>query len=206
MSRGLLAIASVTLAALVLPAAAADTTWEQLVNAPKDGQNWLTIHRDYDNSRHSPLTEINRGNIKDLKLKFTVSIGGRANGGTLRGKEEGTPLVEDGFMYVSDTLSRVMKFDVRSGTEAVPLWRYDPKLTRSRTVRSLAMYGNKVFLTTYDARVIALDKETGQLVWEVNGAAPTDPVHNTPSKVQGFSAAPLAIKTRSGKELLLVGE
>jgi alcohol dehydrogenase (cytochrome c) len=205
--RGILAALSlIGLAAVVLPAIAADVTSERLVNAPKDPQNWLMIHRDYDNSRHSPLAEINRGNVKDLKLKFMFSIGGRANGGTLRGKEEGTPLVEDGFMYVSDTLSRVMKFDVRSGTEAVPLWRYDPKITRSRVVRGLAMYGNKVFLTTYDARVIALDKENGQVVWEVNGAAPTDPATGTPSKVQGFSGSPLAIKTRGGKELLLVGE
>ena len=205
--RGMLAVlSSIGLAAIALPAFAADVTSERLVNAPKDPQNWLMIHRDYDNSRHSPLSEVNRGNIKALKLKFMVSIGGRATGGTMRGKEEGTPLVEDGFMYVADTWSRVMKFDVRSGTEAVPLWRYDPKITRSRVVRGIAMYGNKVFLTTYDARVIALDKENGQVVWEVNGAAPTDPVHNTPSKVQGFSGSPLAIKTRGGKELLLVGE
>ncbi len=49
----------------------------------------------------------------------------------MRGKEESTPLVEDGFMYVADTWSRVMKFDVRSGTAAVPLWRFDPKITRA---------------------------------------------------------------------------
>ena len=88
----------------------------------------------------------------------------RATGGTQRGKEEGTPLVEDGFMYVADTWSRVMKFDVRGGTDAIPLWRYDPKITRARTVRGIAMYGNKVFVLTYDARVIALDKETGETV------------------------------------------
>ena len=132
--RGMLAaLSSICLAAAVLPAFGADTTSEQLVNASKNPQNWLTVHRDYDNSRHSPLSEVNRGNIKDLKLKFMASIGGRATGGTQRGKEEGTPLVEDGFMYVADTWSRVMKFDVRSGTEAVPLWRYDPKITRART-------------------------------------------------------------------------
>ena len=79
--------------------------------------------------------EINRDTVKDLKLKFIFSIGGRSTGGTLPGKEESTPLVDDGFMYVSDTWSRVMKFDVRSGTEAVPLWRYDPKITKARTNR-----------------------------------------------------------------------
>ena len=80
--RGMLAVlSSIGLAAIALPAFAADVTSERLVNAPKDPQNWLMIHRDYDNSRHSPLSEVNRGNIKDLKLKFMVSIGGRATGG-----------------------------------------------------------------------------------------------------------------------------
>jgi alcohol dehydrogenase (cytochrome c) len=107
---------------------------------------------------------------------------------------------------VSDTWSRVMKFDVRSGTQAIPLWRYDPKITKARTTRGLAMYGNKIFVATYDARVIALDRDSGEAIWETQGAAPTDPVTGTPSRVQGFSGAPLTIKTRGGKELVLVGE
>ena len=119
--------------------------------------------------------------VKDLKLKFLISIGGTGTGGTLRGKEEATPLVDDGFMYVVDTWSRVMKFDVRSGTQAVPLWRYDPKITRSRTSRGIAMYGNKVFVATNDARLIALNRDSGEVVWEVNAAAPTDPATGTPS-------------------------
>jgi len=74
-----------------------------LLNSPNDPQNWLMVHRDYDNSRHSGLKDINKTNAKDLKLKFMISIGGMATGGTLRGKEEATPLVDDGFMYVNDT-------------------------------------------------------------------------------------------------------
>jgi alcohol dehydrogenase (cytochrome c) len=206
-SRGLGAsLSSIMFAAIALPAVAADVTPERLQNAANDPQNWLMVHRDYNNSRHSALSQINRDSIKDLKLKFIVSIGGTTTGGTMRGKEESTPLVDDGFMYVVDTWNRVMKFDVRSGTEAVPLWRYDPKITRSRTSRGIAMYGNKVFVATYDARVIALNRDSGEVVWEVNGAAPTDPATGTPSKVQGFSGAPLTVKTRGGKELVLVGE
>src|SRR5262249_8913716 len=135
-TRALLgALSSITLAAFALSAAAADVTQQRLLNAKGEPQNWLMVHRDYNNSRHSPLSEVNRGNIKDLKLKFLVSIGGTTTGGSLRGKEEGTPLVDDGFMYVADTWNRVMKFDVRSGTAGMPLWRYDPKITRSRTSR-----------------------------------------------------------------------
>jgi alcohol dehydrogenase (cytochrome c) len=201
------ALASIGLAAFATAATAADVTPERLLNAGNEPQNWLSVHRDYDNSRHSPLKDINRDNAKDLKLKFIVSIGGMATGGTLRGKEEATPLVDDGFMYVNDTWGRVMKFDVRTGTAAVPLWRYDPKIKQSRTQRGIAMYGNKVFVPTNDMRLIALNRDSGEVAWEVNAAAPTDPVTGTPStKTQGFTAAPLAIKTRGGKELILQGE
>ncbi|HEY7298663.1 MAG TPA: PQQ-binding-like beta-propeller repeat protein [Xanthobacteraceae bacterium] len=206
MSKLFAGLCSIAFALVSLEASAADVTPQRLLDSAREPQDWLMVHRDYDNSRHSPLSEINRTNIKDLKLKFLVSIGGTSTGGTKRGKEEGTPLVDDGFMYVADTWSRVTKFDVRSGTEAIPLWRYDPKITRARTSRGIAMYGNKVFVTTYDARVIALNRDSGEVVWEVQGAAPTDPVTGTPSKVQGFSAAPLTLKTRAGKELVLAGE
>jgi hypothetical protein len=92
--------------------------------------------------------------------RFQHPRGGRSTGGTLRGKEKATPLVDDGFMYVTDSWSRVMKFDVRSGTAAIPLWRHDPKVRVSRTSCGLAMYGNKVFLSTNDARMELRDDGT----------------------------------------------
>jgi alcohol dehydrogenase (cytochrome c) len=202
----LVAFASIAVAAIALPASATDVTQERLMSAATQPQNWLMVHRDYDNSRHSGLREINRDTVKRLEPKFIFSIGGRSTGGALPGKEESTPLVDDGFMYVTDTWSRVMKFDVRSGSEAIPLWRYDPKITKARTSRGLAMYGNKIFVATYDARVIALDRDSGEVIWEIQGAAPTDPATGTPSRVQGFSGAPLTVKTRGGKELVLLGE
>jgi alcohol dehydrogenase (cytochrome c) len=202
-----IAVAAMGLTTLAMPALAADVTPERLLNTAAEPQNWLTVHHDYNNSRHSLLKDINRDNVKDLKLKYIFSIGGRSTGGTLRGKEESTPLVDDGFMYVSDTWDRIMKFDVRSGTEAVPLWRYDPKITQARTNRGIAMYGNKVFIGTNDMRMIAINRDSGEVAWEVQARAPTDPVTGTPSpKTQGFTAAPLALKTRGGKELVLQGE
>jgi alcohol dehydrogenase (cytochrome c) len=189
-------------------AGAAEVTYERLLNAANDGDNWLSVHRDYDNSRHSPLQAINAGNARDLKPKFIFSLGGMSTGGaTLRGKEEATPLVDDGFMYVNDTWARVMKFDVRSGDAAVPLWRYDPKIKQSRTQRGIAMYGNKVFIATNDMRLIALNRDNGEVVWEVDGRAPTDPATGTPSaKTQGFTAAPVVVRTKSGRDLVLQGE
>jgi alcohol dehydrogenase (cytochrome c) len=203
----LVVLASIGLAAIAMPALAADVTSERLQNAPNEPENWLMVHRDYNNSRHSPLAQINATNAKDLKPKFIFSIGGRATGGTLRGKEESTPLVDDGFMYVSDTWTRVTKFDVRSGDAAVPLWRYDPKIKQSRTNRGIAMYGNKILITTNDMRVIALNRDSGEVIWEVDAKAPTDPATGTPSpKTQGFTGAPVVVKTKGGRELVLQGE
>ena len=204
----LAALASISLAAITMPAFAADVTYERLLNAPNEPENWLMVHRDYNNSRHSPLTTINAANAKDLKPKFIMSIGGIATGGsTLRGKEESTPLVDDGFMYVADTWTRVTKFDVRSGDAAVPLWRYDPKIKQSRTNRGIAMYGNKILISTNDMRMIAVNRDSGEVIWEVDAKAPTDPATGTPSpKTQGFTGAPIVIKTRAGKELVLQGE
>jgi alcohol dehydrogenase (cytochrome c) len=203
----LVALASIGFAAIAMPASAADVTFERLLNAPNESENWLMVHHDYNNSRHSPQAQINATNAKDLKPKFIFSIGGRATGGTLRGKEESTPLVDDGFMYVSDTWTRVMKFDVRSGDTAVPLWRYDPKIKQSRTNRGIAMYGNKILVTTNDMRVIALNRDSGEVMWEVDAKAPTDPATGTPSpKTQGFTGAPVVVKTRGGRELVLQGE
>src|SRR5260370_2096168 len=68
------------------------------------------------------------------------------------------------------------------------------------------MSDNNIFLSTYDARLIALNRDTGEVVWEVQAAAPTDPKTGTPSKSQAFSGAPLAIKTAAGRELLVQGE
>jgi alcohol dehydrogenase (cytochrome c) len=203
----LAALASISLAAIAVPALAADVTYERLLNAPNEPENWLMVHHDYNNSRHSPLTTINAANAKDLKPKFVMSIGGIATGGTLRGKEESTPLVDDGFMYVADTWTRVTKFDVRSGEGAVPLWRYDPKIKQSRTNRGIAMYGNKILVSTNDMRMIALNRDSGEVIWEVDAKAPTDPATGTPSpKTQGFTGAPVVIKTKAGRELVLQGE
>jgi alcohol dehydrogenase (cytochrome c) len=201
------ALVSIGLAGVALPAVADDVSPERLLNTTSEPQNWLMVHHDYNNSRHSQLSEVNRQTVKDLKPKFIFSIGGRSTGGTLRGKEESTPLVDDGFMYVSDTWDRVMKFDLRSGTAAVPLWRYDPKITKARTNRGIAMYANMVFISTNDVRMIALNRDSGEVVWETQATAPTDPVTGTPSpKTQTFTAAPLAMKTAGGKELVVQGE
>jgi len=69
--------------AMAMPSYGADVTAERLLNTANEPQNWLLVHRDYNNSRHSPLKDTNLSNVKNLKLKFMASIGGMTTGGTL---------------------------------------------------------------------------------------------------------------------------
>src|SRR5271156_1105549 len=91
-------------------AAAAEVTFERLAN-PEPG-NWLMNHHDYGSHRYSALDTINKGNVRNLKLAFAVPLGGTT------GNEytEATPVVEDGYLYITDLWSVVYKIDVRSGT------------------------------------------------------------------------------------------
>jgi alcohol dehydrogenase (cytochrome c) len=159
---------------------AADVTFERLRNP--EPQNWLMHHRDYSAQRHSPLEIINKSNVKNLKLLFAVSLGGKSAGESL----EATPLVDDGFMYTVDSWGVVYKIDVRSGTSGKIVWKMDPKLEKQDRNRGVALWGNLVVsVTGYDTRVIATDKETGQIVWDKNLLDQAD---------LEITAAPLALR------------
>jgi alcohol dehydrogenase (cytochrome c) len=159
---------------------AADVTYERLVNP--EPQNWLMNHRDYAAQRFSPLDAINASNVKNMKLLFTVAIGGTAGNEAL----EATPLVDDGFMYISDHWGAVYKIDVRSGTSGRIVWKMDPGQEKLDRNRGVALWGNLVIsVTSYDGRVIATDKETGQIVWDKN-------LRDQPDLE--LTAAPLALK------------
>jgi alcohol dehydrogenase (cytochrome c) len=164
----------------VAPLRAADVTYERLVNP--EPHNWLMNHRDFAAQRYSPLDAINKSNIKNLKLKFAIAIGGTSPNEAL----EVTPLVEDGFMYVVDGWGAVYKIDVRSGSHGRTLWKMDPGMEKYGRLRGVALWGNLVISTTgKDGRVIATDKETGKIVWDKN-------LRDQP-EVE-LSSAPLALK------------
>jgi alcohol dehydrogenase (cytochrome c) len=182
-------IAGTSLAAgmVVLPALAADVTPERLMNADKEPQNWLMNHRTYDGQRYSPLARISRDNVKNLKIAYAVPLGGGA------GNEftNATPLVEDGFLYVTDSWNVLYKIDVRSGDVGRILWRMDPKQDRQMRSRGAALIDNLVVTGAggfgNSPRIIATDKETGKVVWESSFS-------DTPDVT--FTAAPLAIKDK----------
>ena len=161
-------------------ARAADVTFERLLNP--EPQNWLINHRDFGAQRFSPLDAINKTNVKNMKLLFAVAIGGSAGNEAL----EATPLVDDGFMYISDHWGAVYKIDVRSGTAGRIVWKMDPGQEKLDRNRGVALWGNLVIsVTSYDGRVIATDKETGKIVWDKN-------LRDQPDVE--LTAAPLALK------------
>src|ERR1700722_12707744 len=105
------------------PVLAAEVTSERLINADKEPQNWLMNHRTYDGQRFSPLDQINKANVKSLKLAYAVAIGGTSTNENL----EATPLAEDGFLYIVDQWGILYKIDARSGNAGRIVWRMDPK-------------------------------------------------------------------------------
>jgi alcohol dehydrogenase (cytochrome c) len=166
------------------PALAAEVTSQRLANP--EPQNWLMNHRTYDGQRFSPLTRINKDNVKDLKLAYALAIGGTS----LNENLESTPLVEDGFMYVVDLWGIVYKIDVRSGDAGRILWRMDPKQEKFPLAnRGAALSGNFVIsVANYPPRLIATDKDSGKVAWETNLSDQQDDVQIT--------AAPLAVKDK----------
>src|SRR5437879_10457362 len=82
---------------------AADVTYERLMHP--EPQNWLMNHHDFGAQRYSPLDSINKTNAKNLRLAFALALGGNSGNENL----VATPLVDDGFMYMSDAWSVVYK-------------------------------------------------------------------------------------------------
>jgi alcohol dehydrogenase (cytochrome c) len=170
----------------VSPAAAADVTPERLINADREPQNWLMNHRTYDSQRYSQLDQINKANVKSLKIAYAVAIGGTSANENL----EATPLAEDGFIYVTDQWGVLYKIDGRSGDVGRIVWRMDPGQEKIDAAnRGAALWGGFVItVANYPPRMIATNKETGKVAWETN-------LSDGQPTLQ-FSAAPLAVKDK----------
>jgi glucose dehydrogenase len=137
--------------------------------APTASKNadWPSYGRDYSNQRYSPLTQINRDNVSRLATAWTYKSGVNAT-------FQATPIVVDGVMYLSLPFNHVVALDARDGHQ---LWRYEHKRREGSKMccgpanRGVAVANGKVFIGTVDARLIALDAKTGQVVWDIDAAA-----------------------------------
>jgi alcohol dehydrogenase (cytochrome c) len=182
---------------LCVCAGAAETTYQRLLNPAAEPQNWLMRMGNYRNWNHSSLSQISRGNVANLKVKFMMSLGDprRPNKAT----EYFTPLVEDGYMYVGNQWQQYWKLDVRDEKPTV-VWKFDAKVEGGgKSAHSVALLGNNMYFNTGsdspNPRLVALDKNSGEVVFDV---ATTNP-EVAPN--QGHSAAPLAVKDK-----ILIGQ
>src|ERR1700737_1341319 len=155
-----------------VPARAADeVTHDRLLNADKEPGNWLLHHKNFSATRFSSLKDINKDNVKNLKVAWTMHLGGVEGGGIwTHGGLEGTPIVENGFMYVTDGWGSVYKIDAHGG-QGTLLWKMDPKTDHDWAGavaccgvdnRGVALWGNLVVSHTLDGRLIATNKDTGK--------------------------------------------
>jgi len=166
------AVGNSTLSRIVgsAPPVTDSVTYERILNARSEPQNWLTYYGAYDGQRYSPLDQINKETIKQLTPAWVFQCG---SVGLHSGKStysfEASPLVVDGIMYVSGWDGWVWALDAQTGNI---LWQYrtaaafDVSLCCGNVNRGVAVAEGKVFVTTLAAHVIALDAETGKKVWD----------------------------------------
>jgi len=143
---------------------------KDVIKQMSDPNQWAIQTGDYTNQRYSKLDQINRDNVKDLKVAWTFSTG------VLRG-HEGSPLVIGDVMYVHTPFPNIV-YALDLNSEGKILWKYEPKQDPSvipvmccDTVnRGVAYAEGKIFLHQADTTVVALDAKTGKEVWKaVNG-------------------------------------
>src|ERR1700693_953581 len=189
---GLAGLVAGTTLGFCFSAQSADTPYQRLLNPSAEPQNWLMRMGNYSNWNHSTLTQINRGNVVNLKLKFMASLGDPARPN--KAIQYFTPLVEDGFLYVGNQWQQYWKYDVREERPKL-VWKFDATVQGGgNSADSAALLGNNMYVNTgKDApnpRLIAIDKNSGEVVFDV----PTTAAEVAPN--QGHSSAPLAVKDK----------
>ncbi len=135
-----------------------------------DPANWMMWRRTLDSWGYSPLNQVNRGNVSQLKLVWTR---GMAPGSS----QESTPLDYDGVMYLPHSGDYIQALDAKTGDL---IWDYQRKLlneARRDRNRNIAIYGNLIIDTSMDNYVYALDAQTGKLAWETQILDPKKPAN-----------------------------
>jgi quinohemoprotein ethanol dehydrogenase len=153
-------------AAAQAPATPARVNAQRLLQADREPNNWMTHGRTYSEQRYSPLGKITDKNVGQLGLAWFAKLD--IDHGT-----EATPLVIDGVMYTTGARSIVYAFDARSGKL---LWKFDPQVPPAMlgkgccdmVNRGVALWQGRVFVGSFDGRLIALDARNGKKVWSVD--------------------------------------
>jgi alcohol dehydrogenase (cytochrome c) len=137
---------------------------ELLDGLKADGSRWLTFGGNYANHRYSPLTQITPENVNRLVSQWTFQTN------TL-GNFEATPLLRDNILYVTGPQNVAWAIDARTGRQ---IWRYRRELPATGLTaccglvnRGFGVLGDRLFMVTLDAHLLALDMKTGDVVYDV---------------------------------------
>ena len=142
---------------------------EPMLRNPAPG-DWLNWRRTDNAWGFSPLNQINRQNVQQLQLAWSWAMENT-------GAQEATPLVYDGVMYLPNPHGVIQALDAATGDL---LWEYRPGRAKATggagegngVQRNIAIYGDKIFGTTSDAHIVAVDARSGKLVWDTQVADP----------------------------------
>jgi alcohol dehydrogenase (cytochrome c) len=178
------------------PPVVADVTYERILDARSEPENWLTYYGAYDGQRYSPLDQITTENVKRIGPAWIFQAGAS---GMIAGAStysfEAAPIVVNGIMFLSGWDGWVWALDARTGVE---IWRYkhavpyDVSLCCGNVNRGVAVAQGKVFFVTANAHVLALDATTGKRVW--------DKTYGDVRAGESATVAPLVVKN-----LVIVG-
>src|SRR4051812_817621 len=131
---------------------------ERLLNADKEPQNWLMMNGNYSQHRYSALTQINRENVKNLRMVWALALGGMQDVGQNGPENEVNPLIDNGFMYTSDGWGTIYKIDAREANRGTFVWTSDLGVrhegNRPQT-RGIALWEDLVIGVLPDGRVVA---------------------------------------------------
>jgi len=159
---------SAILTILLSVSSSAQVTFERLVNAEDEPQNWLTYSGTYSSNRHTSLDQISSDNVDELDLQWVFQAQSLQVFQT-------TPIVVDGIMYITEAPNTVLALDAKLGRV---FWRYEytpdqeSRPCCGRVNRGVAILGNTLFMGTIDAKLIAIDAISGQPIWQTSVARP----------------------------------
>lgn len=157
-------VTAMPIAAFAADRSAANVDQKRLVGSASEPGTWLTRGGNTDEQHYSPLAKVDTSNVERLGLAWYGEFD------TNRG-QQATPLVIDGVLYTSTAWSKVYAYDAATGKQ---LWFFDPKVPGKKAPdgccdivnRGVAAWKGRIYVGTYDGRLIAIDAKTGKPVWE----------------------------------------
>ena len=173
------------------PSGDLNVSFQRIRNAREEPENWLTYWGDYQGTHYSRLKSITPANVASLTSQWSFQFAGTG--------VESTPLVVDGVMFLTGAINSGAALDARTGR---PIWRYSrhlPNVHAQCTVmtnRGFAILGDRLYMATLDAHLVALDAKTGSVIWDTRlpttARAFLSLTHHSRSMARSSSVSPRA--------------